>query len=173
MLVEERWGSKKFEASAWRNLCWRVDAYYKLYTGGFVHQCTAADVIINPSAPFSAGGVVVVVVCMRKRKGKNKIKKERSSGGGKETETSLGGVGWGSGGSGGGPYGWIRFFCMPPNRFCCDWLGSYSHRSRSVSNVIDSLPLSRTAPRLTNPSTLVSENVQTNDDTTVVWLSPL
>lgn len=86
------------------------------YTGGFVHQCTAADVIINPSAPFSAGGVVVVVVvCRRKRKGKNKIKKERSSGDGKETETSLGGVGWGSGG---GPYGWIRFFLCPPNRFC-------------------------------------------------------
>jgi hypothetical protein len=80
------------------------------YTRGSVHQCTAADVIINPSAPFSAGGVVVVV-CMRKRNvRKNKIKKERSGGGGKETETSLGGVGWGSGG---GPYGWIRFLYAP------------------------------------------------------------
>lgn len=66
------------------------------------------------------------------------------------------------------------FFFMPPQQvLLCDWLGSYSHRSRSVSIVIDSLPLSRTTPRVTNPSTLVSENVQTNDDTTVVWLSPL
>jgi hypothetical protein len=62
---------------------------------------------------------------------------------------------------------------MPPQQVLL-WLAWLIFSSLSFGFDRDRLPSSLSnSPRVTNPSTLVSENVQTNDDTTVVWLSPL